>query len=631
MKTILGAILLATVLLAQPPGGGGLSGDGIWRRNAAFGESQTFDSCQGHQPGNGDYHYHVNPICLRAQLGDNLAAIRTTRVGIVYQEKTAGWTHSPILGWAQDGYPIYGPYGYSDPTNPASPIKRMVSSFQLRNIAQRTSLPSWSLPNHPGISQQLSSSQYGPAVSTQYPLGRYLEDYDYIQGSGDLDQYNGRTTVTPEFPNGTYAYFVTIDANGNPAFPYIIGGQYYGAASGGMVQSVSGSVTDYFDRGSVAATPTSTPLLGSWSTANSSKYAEVVSGINPAAGPQTTWPTASTPGIQTSGGVTTPTYADVQRVRYSSNTVYINANGLPSYPFGPWFGFANNGGVFMNFPSSQNLTYQFPAAPAPAASRTSTGLGDVGLWVNGVAVFNFLDGASYSHSAGADQGGGIVTPGIVNISAASYEGGPVAPGSIVSAYPMFGAVIATSTESAASANWPATLGGATVTVRDSAGVSRTAQISYASTSQVNYVVPPGTAAGVATVTVSAGGNSTTGSLNVVATYPNLFITNAAGLAAAYAVNSTGTVSSVSSPISAGSASSPAYLTLFGSGLGGATSATATIGGVDAAVSYAGPQGVYPGLDQYNILIPPSLAGKGKVEVVVTAGGLPSNPVTVTIQ
>jgi uncharacterized protein (TIGR03437 family) len=88
---------------------------------------------------------------------------------------------------------------------------------------------------------------------------------------------------------------------------------------------------------------------------------------------------------------------------------------------------------------------------------------------------------------------------------------------------------------------------------------------------------------------------------------------------------------VSSPISAGSASSPAYLTLFGSGLGGATSATATIGGVDAAVSYAGPQGVYPGLDQYNILIPPSLAGKGKVEVVVTAGGLPSNPVTVTIQ
>src|SRR4051812_45721569 len=104
----------AAALVAQgpPPGGGGASGDGIWRRNAAFGEVQTFDSCQGHQPGSGTYHYHVNPTCLRAQLGDNLEVVRNSRIGASYREKASGWTHSPILGWAQDGYPIYGPYGY---------------------------------------------------------------------------------------------------------------------------------------------------------------------------------------------------------------------------------------------------------------------------------------------------------------------------------------------------------------------------------------------------------------------------------------------------------------------------------------------------------------------------------------
>ena len=74
-----------------------------------------------------------------------------------------------------------------------------------------------------------------------------------------------------------------------------------------------------------------------------------------------------------------------------------------------------------------------------------------------------------------------------------------------------------------------------------------------------------------------------------------------------------------------------YLVLYGTGLGSATSATATVGGVAATVYYAGPQGTYAGLDQYNILIPASLAGKGKVDVVVTAEGKASNPVNVVIQ
>ncbi len=179
----------------------------------------------------------------------------------------------------------------------------------------------------------------------------------------------------------------------------------------------------------------------------------------------------------------------------------------------------------------------------------------------------------------------------------------MAPGSIVAGFPLFGATIASSTAAASSPAWPTTLGGATVAVKDSAGTTRTAQISYASPAQINYVVPSGTAAGAATVTVTVGSSSVTGGLNVVATYPNLF-------AASQTIGS--------------------YLVLYGSGIGSATSATATVGGVSTTVAYAGAQGTYPGLDQYNVAIPASLVGKGAVDVVVTVAGLPSNTISVTI-
>ena len=78
----------------------------------------------------------------------------------------------------------------------------------------------------------LNSSQYGPTVSSQYPLGAFIEDYEYIAGSGDLDEFNGRYCVTPEYPSGTYAYFVTIDASLEPVYPYVLGPEYYGVAQG---------------------------------------------------------------------------------------------------------------------------------------------------------------------------------------------------------------------------------------------------------------------------------------------------------------------------------------------------------------------------------------------------------------
>ena len=214
------------------PGGGQGQGDGIWLRNAYYGEAQTFDSCVGHQPQNGQYHHHANPICLRAQLNDNVEVVATKRTGTTYREKSAPWSHSPILGWAFDGYPIYGPYGYSDPTSAASPVRRMRSGFRLRAITQRSTLPNWTLPLHTNVAQELNSNQYGPPINDQFPVGRYLEDFEYIQGLGDLDVYNGRFAVTPEYPQGTYAYYVTIEANGAPAFPYILGGQFYGTEIG---------------------------------------------------------------------------------------------------------------------------------------------------------------------------------------------------------------------------------------------------------------------------------------------------------------------------------------------------------------------------------------------------------------
>ena len=148
----------------------------------------------------GTYHPHQNPVC----------------------EYTANSsTHSPLLGYAFDGFPIYGPYGYAN-TNGTGGIRRITSSYRTRNITQRRTLPDGTV---------LQASQYGPDASTANPLGKYGEDFEYVSGLGDLDEYNGRISVTPEYPNGIYAYFVTITDTGASAYPYLIGAQYYGVVA----------------------------------------------------------------------------------------------------------------------------------------------------------------------------------------------------------------------------------------------------------------------------------------------------------------------------------------------------------------------------------------------------------------
>ena len=154
-------------------------------------------------------------------------------------------------------------------------------------------------------------------------------------------------------------------------------------------------------------------------------------------------------------------------------------------------------------------------------------------------------------------------------------------------------------------------------------------------------MPTGLATGAGSVSISAGGNTIPSKIDIQPVYPNLFLLNASGLAAATIVrvhNGQTTNEQVYQSVNGNVVASPialngdqVYLVLYGSGLGSATTATATVGGVSATVAYAGAQSTYAGLDQYNVLIPASLAGKGNVNVIVTAGGKPSNAVNVTVQ
>jgi hypothetical protein len=244
-------------------------GDQFWERDAMVNEGVTFDPGMGHQQNWGTYHYHAEAIALRYELGDHVdfdPATKTYRESAGAPEK-----HSPIIGWLRDGYPLYGPYGYSNPTNPASGVRRMISGFVPRNgengsddLAQtgRTTLPAWAAREW-GRSAALTDDQTGPNVSAYYPIGHYLQDYAYLGDLGkvrgrdfDLDELNGRWCVTPEFPQGTYAYFTTIDASGKPVYPYAMGKHFRGRPTGGLARSLHESVTAYFT--STAAAPAGT-------------------------------------------------------------------------------------------------------------------------------------------------------------------------------------------------------------------------------------------------------------------------------------------------------------------------------------------------------------------------------------
>ncbi|MEO1495757.1 MAG: YHYH protein [Planctomycetota bacterium] len=128
------------------------------------------DANHAHVQPTGKYHYHGLPTGLLAELG-----------------VTAG-EHSPLVGWAADGFPIYARYGYADANDPES------DAVELK--------PSWRLK---------AGDRPGGDLPTGPHDGAFVQDYEYVVGLGDLDECNGREGVTPEFPDGAYAYFLTAD------------------------------------------------------------------------------------------------------------------------------------------------------------------------------------------------------------------------------------------------------------------------------------------------------------------------------------------------------------------------------------------------------------------------------------
>ena len=161
--------------------------------------------------------------------------------------------HSPIIGYAFDGNPIYGPYGYKRTyqgvysnnalyTTHAIVKKNNTDDIfyvALQNHSNKplTNTTYWRLAT-PTEPFQVMRSSYRLTVDQRtngtIPDGTYIEDYEYIEGLGDLDQYNGiggenSPYRSPEYPGGTYAYFVTVDPDDLylPRYPYILGPTYY--------------------------------------------------------------------------------------------------------------------------------------------------------------------------------------------------------------------------------------------------------------------------------------------------------------------------------------------------------------------------------------------------------------------
>lgn len=130
------------------------------------------DTSNAHVQPNGMYHYHGVPEGFLTKLNKGTAMT--------------------LVGWAADGFPIYARYGYTVATDATSTVKVMRGSYRFKATPD-TNRPATSL----------------------YPMGSFTQDYEYVAGLGDLDECNGRTGVTPEFPKGIYHYYAT------DTYPYL--------------------------------------------------------------------------------------------------------------------------------------------------------------------------------------------------------------------------------------------------------------------------------------------------------------------------------------------------------------------------------------------------------------------------
>lgn len=215
----------------NPPCPGGMGATQAWNRDAIPAERAGFDCAKAH-PAMGNYHHHQNPSAFNLdQLvisnicdlypADGLYAINPDQ-------------HSPLIGFAYDGFPIYGAYAYKN-TDGTGGITRLKSGYHLRNITART---------HHADGTDVAD---GAPINTTYPLGYFREDYEYIASAEPdvLDEHNGRFCVTPEYPEGIYCYFATVDENWNSAYPYAVGPTFYGVKSASKVNNITEVVQTY--------------------------------------------------------------------------------------------------------------------------------------------------------------------------------------------------------------------------------------------------------------------------------------------------------------------------------------------------------------------------------------------------
>ncbi|MBV8842561.1 MAG: hypothetical protein JO307_07100 [Bryobacterales bacterium] len=249
-----------------------------------------------------------------------------------------------------------------------------------------------------------------------------------------------------------------------------------------------------------------------------------------------------------------------------------------------------------------------------------------------------LRGVSFAPTVSSTTSGTPLFSNVANPGATA-----IAPGSLAAAD---GSNIASGNPGPILGLFPTIFAGTSVSILDAAGKTTAAQLYYVSPNEIGYYVPTGVATGTAKVTVSSNGSSQTGSVQIANAAPGLFTINSSGLAAAYVLRVSGTTQTyesvfslnnsgaiVAAPINMGAATDNVYLSLYGTGISGAgaSGVQVTINGVNAPITFSGPQGLTPGLDQVNVQIPQSLAGKGNVNVQLTAGGVAANPVQITIQ
>jgi hypothetical protein len=136
------------------------------------------DCNSAHVQPSGKYHYHGSPI-------------------LYLQSLSVSSTTMTLIGYAADGFPIYYKYGYSTATDASSSVTTMTSSYRLKS------------GNRPGDGVTAPCDVYN---------GIYSNDYEYVSGLGTLDQANGRTGVTPEYPSGTYYYIITDEFPSIPRY-----------------------------------------------------------------------------------------------------------------------------------------------------------------------------------------------------------------------------------------------------------------------------------------------------------------------------------------------------------------------------------------------------------------------------